>query len=65
MVYFGNPSKIGFVFFRIDYILKNLTLKIFNFDFDFMDTHYIFLEKITKMGVHYTYYLSGGPKLIS
>ena len=60
MIYFGNPSKIGFRFLRVNYIFKNLTLKILNFVF-ILWTFTVPFRKRKKIGGHQTNYLSGGP----
>ena len=50
MIYFGNFTKIGFVFFRVNYILKILTLKILFFSFHGLS--FYLLGKRKEIGSH-------------
>ena len=60
-IYLGNSSKIGFVF-RVNIILKNLTLKILFFIFISWAMMIIYLrKKLSKWGLRNTHLL-GGPK---
>ena len=63
MIYFGNSPQNRIYIFRINHILKKLTLKILNVCFYFMDYRFTFkLEKRKKWG-HRTNDLSGGPNV--
>ena len=57
--------KIYDLLFRVNYILQNLTSKIFFFFFFFyfMYIHNTFQKKRNKNGGQYINYLLGGPKL--
>ena len=61
LIYFDNSPKYDFGF-RINYILKNLMLKIILFLFHRLS--FYLLEKRKRIGGHHTNYLSGGPNLI-
>ena len=64
MIYFGNSPLKGFRFLlRVNYVLKNLTLKLLRFCFLFQGLSFYILEKRKGIGDHRTIYLSGGPNL--